>query len=167
MRERLFKNKVLEWLNNGKPKLFRSPHEGNFIVRMMKTTLNPENKLGRLLHTFNGTAYEIADCTYENLIQNNFIKVINNDDIQFLNWKTIELSQKDEYGEYKYCSNMVLNNQPTKSVEFLNMRPGQLINFKFEDSREETVMIGVTGCYKLESPIFINEIKVLNSNVLY
>jgi len=30
--ERLFKNKVMDWLNNGKPKLFRSPQEGMFIV---------------------------------------------------------------------------------------------------------------------------------------
>nr|DAI51091.1 MAG TPA: hypothetical protein [Caudoviricetes sp.] len=30
--ERLFKLKVLDFLNNGKPKVFRSPSEGNYIV---------------------------------------------------------------------------------------------------------------------------------------
>jgi hypothetical protein len=40
-RERQFKMEVLEWLNNGKPKLFRSPGEGNFIVRLMNTSLAP------------------------------------------------------------------------------------------------------------------------------
>lgn len=65
--ERLFKTEILEWLNNGKPKLFRSPTEGNFIVRLMNVSLSPNDTLGRMLHTFNCTAYEIADCTEDNL----------------------------------------------------------------------------------------------------
>ena len=30
--ERIFKLEVMEWLNNGKPKLFKSPTEGNIVV---------------------------------------------------------------------------------------------------------------------------------------
>jgi hypothetical protein len=37
--ERIFKLAVLEWLNNGKPKLFRSPTEGNYIVRLLNVSL--------------------------------------------------------------------------------------------------------------------------------
>jgi hypothetical protein len=70
----LFKNEVLEWLNNGKPKMFKSPVEGNFIVRLMKVSLAPEDKLGRMLHTFSCNAYEIADFTYENLYKYGFVK---------------------------------------------------------------------------------------------
>lgn len=66
-RERLFKMEVLSWLTNGKPKLFRSPAEGNFIVRLMNTSLTPNDTLGRMLHTFQSTAYEIATYNYENL----------------------------------------------------------------------------------------------------
>jgi hypothetical protein len=62
--ERDFKIKVLNWLTNGKPKLFRSPTEGNFIVRLFNVSLTPDDKVGRMLHTFNSTAYEIADFTY-------------------------------------------------------------------------------------------------------
>ena len=51
-REREFKMKVLSWLTDGKPKLFRSPTEGNFIVRLMNTSLTPNDTLGRMLHTF-------------------------------------------------------------------------------------------------------------------
>lgn len=65
--ERIFKTEVLDWLNNGKPKLFRSPTEGNFIVRLMNVSLSPNDTLGRMLHTFSATAYEIAECTPENL----------------------------------------------------------------------------------------------------
>ena len=66
-REREFKTEVLEWLTNGKPKLFRSPSEGSFLVRLMNTSLSPNDALSRMLHTFSCTAYEIADCTFENL----------------------------------------------------------------------------------------------------
>jgi hypothetical protein len=66
-KEREFKMLVLSWLTNGKPKLFRSPTEGNFIVRLMNTSLTPNDTLGRLLHTFNCTAYEIAEFNFDNL----------------------------------------------------------------------------------------------------
>ena len=59
--ERNFKLEVLEWLNNGKPKIFRSPTEGNYIVRLMNVSLSPTDSLNRMIHTFSCTAYEIAE----------------------------------------------------------------------------------------------------------
>ena len=65
--ERKFKLSVLEWLTNGEPKLFRSPTEGNYVVRLMNTSLSPNDTLGRMLHTFSSTGYEIMDNTIDNL----------------------------------------------------------------------------------------------------
>lgn len=65
--ERQFKMEALAWLTNGQPKLFRSPAEGNYIVRLMNTSLAPNDQLGRMLHTFSCTAYEIAECNFDNL----------------------------------------------------------------------------------------------------
>lgn len=73
-KERQFKMEVLEWLNDGQPKLFRSPGEGNFIVRLMNVSLSPNDTLGRMLHTFSCTAYEIAEYNFNNLNQYGFIK---------------------------------------------------------------------------------------------
>jgi hypothetical protein len=56
-----FKLAVLEWLNDGKPKLFRSPTEGNYLVRLMNVSLTPTKEVGRMLHSFTATAYEIDD----------------------------------------------------------------------------------------------------------
>lgn len=67
--ERLFKLKAEEWLRNGKVKLFRSPTEGNYLIRMMDVSLTPNTQLGRMLHTVTGTAYECAECTYDNMIK--------------------------------------------------------------------------------------------------
>ena len=70
-KEREFKLKVLDWLNNGELKVFKSPGEGNYIVRLMNVSLAPENALGRMLHTFTCTAYEAAPYNLKSLIENN------------------------------------------------------------------------------------------------
>ena len=71
--ERNFKLAVLDWLNNGKPKLFKSASEGNYIVRTINTSLSPNDSLGRMLHTFSTQAYEVAENNYDNLVENNII----------------------------------------------------------------------------------------------
>lgn len=63
MAERVFKNRVLDWLNNGKPKLFKSPQEGMFIVQIMGASMAPIDTLGRKFHNVSMTAVEIADAT--------------------------------------------------------------------------------------------------------
>ena len=65
--EREFRNKVKDFLYNGKVKLFKSASEGNILVRLMNISLNPEPTLGRMLYSFTATAYEIADFTVDNL----------------------------------------------------------------------------------------------------
>ena len=60
-KEKDFKLAVLDFLHNKKPKLFRSCTEGNYAVMTMNSSLSPNDTLGRMLHTFNCTAYEIMD----------------------------------------------------------------------------------------------------------
>lgn len=74
MAEREFKHFVLSWLTDGKPKLLRTPAEGNFIVRLMNTSMSPNDTLSRMLHTFTSTAYEIAEYNIDNLIAFNIIE---------------------------------------------------------------------------------------------
>lgn len=90
--ERNFKMEVLKWLTNGKPKLFKSPGEGNFIIRLMNVSMTPNDTVNRMLHTFNGTAYEIAEFNYENLVKYGFI---NSDITKFeqILWKSVELNK--------------------------------------------------------------------------
>ena len=74
-KERQFKLDVLEWLNNGEPKIFRSPTEGNYIVRLMNISLSPVDTLSRMLHSFQCTAYEIAEWNFKNLIDLHLIEI--------------------------------------------------------------------------------------------
>ena len=72
--ERKFREKVLNWLNDGKPKLFRSMTEGAFIVRLMNVSLSPNDTVGRMIWTFSATAYEIDENTYDNLKKHKLIE---------------------------------------------------------------------------------------------
>ena len=65
--ERKFREKVEEFLNNGDYKLFKSPTEGNIVVTLMNVTLTPNQTLGRMIYSFNATAYEVAENNLESL----------------------------------------------------------------------------------------------------
>lgn len=65
--ERGFRNKVMEFLYSDEPKLFKSPTEGNVLVRLTNISLSPNDSLGRLIYSFNSTGTEIADNTVDKL----------------------------------------------------------------------------------------------------
>lgn len=126
--ERQFKMAALEWLSDGKPKLFRSAAEGNYIVRLMNVSLSPVDSLGRMLHSFQCTAYEIAECTFANLERYGFIKgkTPANKDI-----KIVELKQvKKELEEY---ATVLLDGTTQYNYDF----PGSVQYLRFEDFFDE------------------------------
>lgn len=153
--ERIFKLKVLEFLTDGKPKLFRSPSEGNYLVRLMNVSLSPEDKLGRMLHSFTSTAYEIAESNYFNLNDSGIIK-ISEPEVMETRWETIELA--------KITKRTKLNQYPAYSIDCKDMAPGDQIAFGESASNCSIITIGMTGAYKVnfETPInyigFISQI---------
>jgi len=66
VREKKFRDFVLNFLYDDRAKLFKSPTEGNIIVRLLNTSCSPEQSLDRMIYNFGSTAYEIADATLEN-----------------------------------------------------------------------------------------------------
>ena len=88
--ERLFKTEVLKWLSNGEPKLFRSPGEGNFVVRLLKVSLSPNDTVGRMLHSFSCQATEISNNSYESLKGMGFIDV--GSDVAQTRYQSINIS---------------------------------------------------------------------------
>lgn len=73
--ERIFREKVEEFLNDFNYKLYRSPTEGNIVVSLMNVTLTPEKTLGRMIFSFSATAYEVADNDIESLNNYGIINV--------------------------------------------------------------------------------------------
>lgn len=65
--ERIFREKVEEFLNNGECKLYKSATEGNMIISLLNVSLTPKNELGRLIFSFSATAYEVLEFNLDNL----------------------------------------------------------------------------------------------------
>lgn len=156
--ERDFKLQVLEWLNDGEPKLFRSPTEGNYIVRLMNVSMSPTDTLGRMLHTFTCNAYEIDDYNYDNLRKYGLISVDNALKYQ-MRWMTIDLAAPDALGKINYFHGQVnignnygeLTLRPVYSLSVSEMQPGTY--FLLGDSKEtaQKIYIGTTGAYDVYS----------------
>ena len=140
--ERRFKMAVLDWLTNGKAKLFKSPAEGNFLVRLLNSSLTPSDQLGRMLHTFNSTAYEVAECNYKNLLSYGILKNPEVDRTQ-LQWETIQLAKSN--GKNIVYITGKINKYPVVTVQFRDMKPGSIV---YVDDVPMT--IGIKGYLYLE-----------------
>ena len=142
-KERQFKLEVLDWLTNGQPKLFRSPGEGNYIIRAMNTSLSPNDTLGRMLHTFTCTAYEIADFTMANLYKYKFIS----NEIKKCSDKKMIISERKLVG----IANNFSIGLPLFLVRFENQHLACTIEIKFMDKKIEVFDIGnSTGVYEFQ-----------------
>lgn len=151
--ERLFKLAVLGWLNDGKPKLFRSPTEGNYIVRLLNVSLSPNDTLGRMLHTFSCTAYEIADYNYRTLDSYGLV-TITSPKYTFMRWETVDLAPISTNGTIMYASGR-LNRFPAYTVKFENLLPGSLF---YIDGKP--FHIGATGTYEVSIGTQMNIISI-------
>ena len=191
--ERLFKLKVMEWLNDGKPKLFKSPQEGNYIVRLMNCSLTPIDTVSRMLHTFNCQATEIAEYTPENLIT---YKLLDTEDIPAyqMRWETIVfqniLTEKRDmladalkkynegfYDKQEYDrkvkkiedTHQIYGVDLFRGYEVYHLKIQDMImgtSFSFLDSNlnVQTLMIGATGAYEAFFDEPIKELRLLSMN---
>lgn len=166
MSERYFKLTVLDWLTDGKPKLFKSPTEGNYIIRLLNVSLSPQDSLGRMLHTFSATAYEIAEFSYESLIEFGLLNVEEPSELetQWVSYNIKDLlknSIADREGYYL----VEINNQQIKSFSCTGFAPGDKIKLIIsENSTPLIITIGQTGTYIYENAEPIISISILPQN---
>ena len=162
--ERQFKLDVLEWLNNGEPKIFRSPTEGNYIVRIMNVSLTPLDTLSRMLHTFKCTAYEIADWSFKNLLDLKLIELPVN---QKSNLKIAQIQPKQmvrlynkninefkiQYPIFDIYNDMdiAINGSEALGLNITEATPGTIIQFALSNGNNPTIEIGGTGCYYIQT----------------
>ena len=144
--EREYKLQALEWLTNGKPKLFRSAAEGNFIVRLMNTSLTPNDTLGRLLHTFTSTAYEIAEYNYPNLKKYNFAV---DSAIETRDVKTASINLKDIDSSIKVDSDGTIHLPQVACFALINAAPNISFEYKlFNGNRIYEGSTNLTGVFQ-------------------
>lgn len=76
MQEREFRERVMKFLYNGEPKIFKSPTEGLIMVRLTDISFTPKNELGRKIYDFSCTMTEIGRVDMESLSKYNFREAI-------------------------------------------------------------------------------------------
>lgn len=61
--EREFRERLIQWLNNGEPKLYRSMTEGSLVVMLTDISLQPVQNSSRFTYSFSATMYEMEDAS--------------------------------------------------------------------------------------------------------
>ena len=158
-KERLFKLDVLDWLNNGENKIFKSPTEGNYIVRLMNVNLTPLDQLGRMLHNFSCQAYESEEYSYENLVKNKIVE-IKYQAHTYLAGKTVYI---------KDIPTIIEDNEEAQVIqasEILGLmiddgQPGDQFEITFSNGSTEIIYLGLKGSFRLPLDIIIKKIKVI------
>ena len=64
--EKQYRDKAIEFLMDGKPKIFKSFTEGNMIVALTAVSFTPNKQLANNIYDFTATVTEIAEFTIEN-----------------------------------------------------------------------------------------------------
>lgn len=178
--ERRFKMAVLDWLNDGCLKLFRSPAEGNYLVRLSNVSLSPTDTVSRMLHTFSCTADEIADCTPTNLQHYGFLDTTSELETLALRFATINFDNYIEtlIGTLQHSSNTANASAATVEAaleEFAHtdlFDGRQCVYFKFDECEpgetwftfgNEKYVIGATGSYEVTLP---NNSEILSLHIV-
>jgi hypothetical protein len=65
--EKLFRENIIKFFNDGKPKLLKTSAEGLFLIRLTNLSFAPNKSLGRMIYNFSCELIEIADSSITNL----------------------------------------------------------------------------------------------------
>ena len=167
MSERYFKLLVLDWLTDGKPKLFRSPTEGNYIVRLLNVSLTPKTELGRMIHEFTCTAYEVADFNYQSLLDLGILTINEANEIE-KQWFSKNINEiftpenKQSNGYYP----IDLENKDLTEFQCTGFAPGDIIKIMTKESAIPIqITIGTTGTYIYDEGRTILSIAILPSTL--
>jgi len=105
--EREFRKKVMDWLYDGKPKVFKSDTEGLFVVKITEISLEPVEEMGRILYSFSCTMTEIDEINTNSLNYYGFRKIqgdlydFSQIGLKIYNWTPLTDYYKGSYVKYK------------------------------------------------------------------
>ena len=67
VKEKVFRDKVIDFIYDGKIKLFKSPTEGNILIKLTDIGLEPVTQINRMLYQFSCTCTENDSFNLDNL----------------------------------------------------------------------------------------------------
>lgn len=168
MKERKYKNYILNWLNNNKYKVLKTPTEGNFIVQLTNISLTPIDSLGRMLHSFQATAYEMAEYNYENIQKYNIFseKIIEN---KILNIESLNITK---YYKKAELNNGVFNKILSNNLQIQITPNDQKVNILFDNIEITDIQLyGLDSETKIflqyKNKTTLNEILIGNTRELF
>ena len=121
LHEKLFRDKVYNFLYDGSPKLYKSTQEGNILIVLTDINFSPTNNLGRLTYSFNATATEIGECSIDNLYKYNI-------------WNKNGFLENDEY--HPYSDEEIIVSHNTEHLIFKNEN-NKISNINNQHNNEE------------------------------
>jgi hypothetical protein len=150
--EREFREQAVAWLNDGEPKLYRSMAEGNIVVMLTDVSLTPKTQLGRRIWDFTATAYEVADAS--------------------------SIETLDDLGIYTTVKLSTINSGSASSDDdddddtLVKSVPGQLYNYTITDTNDirDSLLSGLkekyTGIFANKAPdeITLSSVKIYYIN---
>ena len=150
-RERDFKLEVLEWLTNGEIKLLKTAPEGVYFVRLLNVSLTPNDTLGRMLHSFSATAYQVAETDLATFRKFGYLPQ---------DFGTIVSTQ---VGSIKLAETAKLPEGGVKSAIITDATPGTQL-FISSEAGSEIVEIGYTGTYVLPEDFILTSVALYSGN---
>ena len=163
--ERIFREKVLNFLEDGKAKILKSPQEGNYIVHLTNISLTPKEELGRMLYSFTAQVNEIDDYVYQSLIKYGFMTV-KEPSYNIYRWKTINTVDFYKYKELFKVNEQYIKlnfNDPIRSFSIKDAAPGTKYQI-IQDGKPQIIVIGTSGQYSMNfKDNFITSLAVLPS----
>lgn len=137
--EKQFKMLVYDWLNNGQPKFFRSPAEGNYILRLMSVSLSPNETVARMLHSFSATGYEIAECSIAELQKRSLAICEMPNDIEQYATKSIKQTYViNKTDNVVYTPIVIMNPNQTTTIRCTSAIPNGTMWLKKGEPYEQT-----------------------------
>lgn len=82
--ERRFRDKVIDFLEDGNPKLFKTLTEGNILVKLTDVSLSPQTQLHNYIYSFSANAIEIEQANINNYFKYNILKETGNEEFKYL-----------------------------------------------------------------------------------
>lgn len=128
-KEKQFRDDVIQFLNDGKPKLFKSMTEGNQIVMLTNVSFTPNDQLGRMLYEFSATAVEIADYNFNNVTQ---LKLQNMNYWLYGNKNSSEVSTYTVHGQISG----IFSNNSNSITTLLRQKIHELLKAKIKNLQE-------------------------------
>lgn len=171
--ERKYREDIIDFLNDGKYKLYKSPTEGNILVVLTNVILTPKQELGRLLYSFSATAYEVGEATLENLNEYNLINIVESDDDELDNLEAVHVGQVTGVFKDENIINTI-QNQVNNLYEDMKLdRVVSIIIDRYPDLNYTALIEDYTGqLYELEAEYessgnltILNEIEAVKNKI--